>query len=177
MKTHDCLSIVWPWHERHLHSREARHKCCLTSLLDFFARVIDTYDTGNNKAVDLIYLDFQKAFDKVPHERLLAKVMAHGIQGSAARWIRNWLARRRQRVCINQTFSSWTPVKSGVPQRSVLGPLLFLIYINDLDNGIVSKISKFPDDTKLCHSSRNPEEVLQLQEDLNKLVDWETLGR
>ena len=58
---------------------------CLTSFLDFFALVIDTYDTGNNKAVDLIYLDFQKAFDKVPHERLLVKVMAHGIQGSAAR--------------------------------------------------------------------------------------------
>ena len=72
---------------------------------------------------------------------------------------------------IDQTFSSWTPVTSCVPQGSVLGPLLFLIYINDLDNGIVSKISKFADDTKLCHSSRNPEEVLQLQEGLNKLVD------
>ena len=143
----------------------------ITSLLDFFARVIDTYDTGNNKAVDLIYLDFQKAFDKVPHERLFVKVMAHGIQGSAARWIRNWLAGRRQRVCINQTFSSWTPVTSGIPQGSVLGSLLFLIYINDLDNGIDCKISKFADDTKLCHSSRNPEEVLELQEDLNRLVD------
>ena len=126
---------------------------------------------GNNKAVDLIYLDCQKAFDKVPHERLLVNVMAHGIQGSAARWIRNWLAGRRQSFCINQTFSSWTPVTSGVPQVNVLGPLLFLIYINDLDNGIVRKISKFADDTKLCHSSRNPEEVLELQEDLNRLVD------
>ena len=130
--------------------------------------VIDTYDTGNNKAVDLIYLDFQKAFDKVPHERLLVKVMAHGIQGSAAQWIRNWSAGQRQRVCVNQTFNRWTPVTTGVRQGSVLGPLLFLIYINDL----VRKIPTFADDTKLCHSSRHPDEVLELQEDLNRLVDW-----
>ena len=67
-----------------------------------------------NKAVDLIFLDFQKAFDKVPHERLHVKVMAHGIQGSAAQWIRNWLAGRRQRVCIDQTFSSWTQDTSDI---------------------------------------------------------------
>ena len=65
-------------------------RSCLTSLLDFFAQVIDTYATDNNKAVDLVYLDFQKAFDKVPHERLMVKVNAHGIQGDAAIWIRNW---------------------------------------------------------------------------------------
>ena len=71
-------------------------RSCLTSLLDFFAQVIDTSDTVNNKAVDLVYLDFQKAFDNVPHERLMVKVNAHGIQGDAVRWIRNWLAGRRQ---------------------------------------------------------------------------------
>ena len=62
-------------------------RSCLTSLLDFFAQVIDTYDTDNNKAVDLVYLDFQKAFDKVAHERLMVKVNAHDIQGDTARWI------------------------------------------------------------------------------------------
>ena len=79
--------------------------------------------------VDLVYLDFQKAFDKVPHERLMVKVIAHGFQGDAARWIRNWLAGHRQWVCINQSYSNWAPVTSGVPQGSVLGLLLFLIYI------------------------------------------------
>ena len=102
---------------------------------------------------------FKKAFDKVPHGRLTIKVNAHCIQGDAARWIRNWLADHSQWVCINQTYSNWEPVTSGVPQGSVLGQLLFLIYINDLDINIVSKFSKFADDTKLCHSARNPDEL------------------
>ena len=153
------------------HGFRNKHSC-LTSLLDFFAQVIDTYDTDNNKAVDLVYFDFHKAFDKVPHQRIMAKVNAHGIQGDADRWITSWLAGCRQRVCINQTTSDWTPITSGVPQGSVLGPLLFLIYINDLDNNIISKISKFADDTKLCHRARHPEDIIELQEDINKLEDW-----
>ena len=81
-------------------------RSCLTRGHDFFAQVIETYDTDNNKAVDLVYLDFPKAFDKVPHERLMLKVNAHGMQGDAARWIQSWLAGRRQRVCINQSYSN-----------------------------------------------------------------------
>ena len=73
-------------------------RSCLTSRIGVFARVIDTYDAGNNKAVDLINLNFQKAFDKVPHERLLINVTAHGIQCYASQWIRNWLAGGRERV-------------------------------------------------------------------------------
>ena len=126
-------------------------RSCLTSLLDFFAQVIDTYDTDNNKAVDLVYLDFQKAIGKVPHERLTLKVNAHGIHDDVARWIRNCLAGRCQRVCINQSYSNWAPVTFGVPQGIVLGALFFLIYTNDLDTNIVSKMSKFAHDTKLCH--------------------------
>ncbi|KAF2352770.1 Reverse transcriptase domain, partial [Trinorchestia longiramus] len=103
------------------------------------------------KAVDLVYLDFQKAFDKVPHERLIAKVEAHGIRGNYSRWIRNWLTGRTQRVVIHGQASDSTLVTSGVPERSVLRPLLFIIYINNLAVGIISKINKFTDETKLCH--------------------------
>ena len=81
------------------------------------------------------------------------------------------VAGRRQRVCVNQSYSNWAPVTSGVPQGSVLGPLLFLIYINDLDTNIVIKISKFADDTELCHRAWNPDDIMELQEDINKLVE------
>ena len=76
------------------------------------------------------------------------------------------------RVCINQSYSNCAPVTSGVPQGSVLGRLLFLIYINDLDTNIVSKLSEFADDTKLCHRARNPDDIMELKEDINKLVEW-----
>ena len=102
----------------------------------------------------------------------MVKVNAHDIHGDAVRWIRNLLVGRRQRVCINQSYSNWAPVTSGVPKGSVLGPLLFLIYINNLDTNIVSKMSKFADDTKLCHKARDPDDIMELQEDINELVKW-----
>ena len=79
---------------------------------------------------------------------------------------------RRQRVCINQSYSNWAMVGSGVPQGSALGPLLFPIYINYLGTNIVSKMSKFTDYTKLCHRDRNPDDIMELQEDINKLIEW-----
>ncbi|KAF2362384.1 Reverse transcriptase domain [Trinorchestia longiramus] len=127
-------------------NQESQEKrSCLTNLLDFFGEVNRIYD--RTKAVDLVYLDFQKAFDKVPHERLGAKVEAHGIRGNYSRWIRNWLTGRTQRVMIHDQASDSTLVTSAVPQGSVLGPLLFIIYMKDLDVGIISKINKFSDDT------------------------------
>ncbi|KAF2354344.1 Reverse transcriptase domain [Trinorchestia longiramus] len=141
-------------------------RSCLTNLLDFFGEVNRKSDS--TKAVDLVYLDFQKAFDKVPHERLMAKVEAHGIRGNYSRWIRNWLTGRTQRVVINDETSDPALVTSGVPQESVLGPLLFIIYINDLDVGIISKINKFADDAKLCHRAFTERDRATIQSDLNR---------
>ena len=103
--------------------------------------------------VDVLYLNFSKAFDKVPHKRLVKKVKAHGIGSNIWRWSEAWLSDRSQRVVINGKASGWEKVTSGVPQGLVLGPTLFIIYINDIDDGITSSLLKFADDTKLLKKS------------------------
>ena len=117
-------------------------------------------------------MDFAKAFDKVPHQRLLLKVASLGIGGKLFDWISNWLRDRTQRVCINGIVSIWKLVLSGIPQGSVLGPLLFLMFINDLDLNIHNVLLKFADDTKICSRICNSEDVQKLQEDLNTLQEW-----
>ena len=112
----------------------------------FLDKVTESINHG--LSVDVIFLDFAKAFDKVPHQRLLCKLKAHGIRGKLLNWISAWLRNRRQRVCLQGELSGWLDVTSGVPQGSVLGPVLFLIFINDLDNDVRNWILKFADDTK-----------------------------
>ena len=121
--------------------------------------------------MDVVYLDFQKAFDKVPHQRLLLKLKAHGIDIDVINWIEKSLTHRRQRVIVDGEISNWKSVLSGVPQGSVLGPILCLIYINDLDD-ISSKVLKFVDDTKLFRKVTNDTDKQSLQDDLDKLVKW-----
>ena len=147
-----------------------RGRSCLTNLLEFFHDMFSLYD--KSRAVDILYLDFKKAFDKVPHKRLMAKVRGYGIIDEAGDWIEDWLTGRKQRVVINGTSSAWRDVISGVPQGSVLGPLLFIMYINDLDQGLISRISKFADDTKIGINANDESAVEQLQEDLNKIGEW-----
>ena len=103
-------------------------------------------------SIDVVFLDFAKVFDKVPHKRLLSKLKSHGISGKVFKWIENWLAWRVQSVQVNGINSLWEAVTSGVPRGSGLGPVLFLIYIKDLDDDILSWILKFADDAKIFSS-------------------------
>ena len=143
---------------------------CLTNLLEFLENVTGKLDQGDS--IDLIYLDFAKAFDKVPYRRLLIKLESHGVKGNSLKWIENWLDKRRQRVGVDGIYSDWVSVTSGVPQGSVLGPVLFIIYINDIDVGLLSKLAKFADDSKLLNSVNSQRDIDVIRQDLNNLEQW-----
>ena len=121
--------------------------------------------------VDVTYLDFQKAFDSVPHKYLLSKLYGYGIQGKLLSWIEGFLTGRKQRVILN---GHWTDVLSGVPQGSVLGPLLFNIYVNDIPDIIDSPwpILLFAYDIKIFRCIKSHEDYIRLQSDLNCLSEW-----
>ena len=128
----------------------------------------------NSGQTDAILLDFSKAFDKVPHKRLLIKLDFYGIRGKTKRWIENFLLCRTQQVAVEGETSCTGDVISGVPQGSVLGPTLFLIYINDLGDGIKATVRLFADDTMLYSQISCITDANQLQEDLDKLEEWES---
>ena len=136
----------------------------------FFLEITKWVDDGS--PADVIYLDFQKAFDKVPHQILIFKLKSHGIGNSIINWIEQWLTERRQRVVVEGEVSNWKSVLSGVPQGSVLGPILLFVYINDLEEGVKGKILTFADDTKLFRKTKEIGDKLKLQDDIDKLVRW-----
>jgi hypothetical protein len=151
-----------------------KNRACATNLLTFLEKATAKVDNG--EAVDVVYLDFAKAFDKVPHAQLKKKMAAHGIRGRLLNWIVAWLSNRKQRVVLNGAVSDWAAVLLGVPQGSVLGPLLFLIFINDLDLAVNQEdgLLKFADDTRVARVIRGKADRLGLQQALDKLMDWST---
>ena len=122
--------------------------------------------------VDVVFLDYQKAFDTVPHRRLLHKLQSYGIRGKVNDWFQGYLAGRRQRVVVKGVQSEWGDVDSGVPQGSVIGPLLFLLYVNELPGVVESSMKMFADDTKLYRVIKTNNDIETLQRDLDELSDW-----
>ena len=139
-------------------------------LLNFLESCTDVM--ASRGVIDAVYLDFAKAFDSVPYRRLLGKLESYGISGSLHRWIQSFLTGRIQRVSVNGQLSSEEAVLSGIPQGSVLGPLLFVIYINDLPTHLDCSTLMFADDTKVYSQIHSPEDAYKLQEDLVKLEKW-----
>ena len=145
---------------------------CATNLVNFLNFVTGGIDEGN--PVDVVYFDFSKAFDKVSISKLLVKLKAYGIKGKLLKWISNWLTGRKQCTVLNGHQSEWVFVKSGVPQGSVLGPLLFIIFIDDIDDcaNTISMLSKFADDTKAGHIINNNDDIEKLQACIDRMADW-----
>ena len=142
-----------------------------TQLLTFSQDILNNLRA--NQQSDVIIMDFAKAFDKVPHNRLIHKLHRYGIGGKVNGWVEDFLKDRQQRVVCEGEMSEWEPVTSGVPQGSVIGPILFLLYINDLPDGLQSQVRLFADDTIVYMAISSKKQAEILQSDLDKLADWE----
>ena len=143
---------------------------CQTQLILLVDEILEAMDQRHQ--VDLIMLDFSKAFDTVAHNKLLLKLEYFGIQLHTYSWIRTWLTNRTQKVVVEGETSNHLKVLSGVPQGTVLDPLMFLLYVNDISTGIGSSIRLFADDCVLYRVIKSTEDHDQLQHDLNILTEW-----
>jgi hypothetical protein len=142
----------------------------LMRVMDHWTEILEKGDK-----VDTIYLDFKKAFDTVPHERLIQKLKCYGFNEKIVQWNKDFLSDRTHQVVVQGATSSPARVKSGIPQGSVMGPLLFVIYINDLPDKIKTNVKLFADDTKIYNSIGKPKDCESLQDDLSYLEEWSNL--
>jgi exonuclease III len=149
-----------------------RNRSTSTQLLQVFSNINNILDCGDQ--TDVIYFDLSKAFDSVPHSFLIHKLKSFGIGGSLLAWFSDYLTNRVQRVLINGAASEWLPVTSGVPQGSILGPLLFLLYINDLPSVLSDDTlcAIFADDTKIYRHINSHMDLEILQRDINNALNW-----
>ena len=145
-------------------------RSCVTQLLQLVHEWLSILEERGS--VDAIVLDFAKAFDKVSHPHLLLKIQHHGIKGQLLKWISDFLTTRRQRVVIDGYSSSWSEVTSGVPQGSILGPLLFLVYINDFPLAVKCNCGLFADDSILHRKVTSESDCEDLQTALHSAYDW-----
>ena len=148
-----------------------KKRSCESQLILTIQDLASSLEDGEQ--IDAVLLDFSKAFDKVPHQRLLLKLQHYGIRGHLLSWIESFLTGRSQKVLVEGKSSSSVPVASGVPQGTVLGPMLFLLYINDLPDNVSSTTRLFADDSLLYRRISTEEDRRILQEDLSRLEAWE----
>ena len=141
-------------------------RSCLTNLLKSFEAWTRLLEEGYR--VDIIYIEYRKAFDTVHHGRLFDKLKSYGVDEKITRWVKEFLSQRRMRVGVQGSFSEWIDVLSGVPQGSVLGLLLFLIFVNGLPYWVSNSMWMFANDTQISRGIHVVGDSLSLQEDLHK---------
>ena len=153
-----------------------KRRSCLTELLSHFEEIYGILESGG--FADVVYLDFSKAFDKVDFSVLLHKLKSVGIGGKLGCWIYSFLVGRYHYVCVNGCLSTLRSILSGVPQGSVLGPLLFLILISDIDRNVLySSLRSFADDSRMTKSIKSLADSSAFQQDLNSVYDWAELNK
>ena len=147
-------------------------RSCVTQLLSVLHTIGRNLD--KNIQTDVLYLDFAKPFDSVDHNVLLSKLKAYGVSGQLLNWFANYLSGLLQRVVIDEVTSQWTPVTSGVPQGSLLGRLLFIIFINDLPDVAICDVftSLYADDTKVYCNINTTEDCMSMQKTLTNMDTW-----
>ena len=146
------------------------HHSCQTLLLKSVHQRPEALD--DRSSTHVIFLDFSKAFDTVPHKKLCLKLDLIGIRGKVLTWIESFLTNRQQRVLVDNHSSQWSSVSSGVPQGSILGPLLFLIYVNDISYNLSSPTRMFADNCTLSRENKCRGDCVELQKDLTTIYNW-----